>query len=231
MSPVRYDHSTHPASPHLSSRIRTNPPHIAIASDTAKALRFVQLNVQALAKGRFFGSCAKNLVVVNAAPGCQLPVTTECSNAAQAQLFPPFSKYLIANVESGGLLFEGTSGTLLVDFRRTGGRGNRTLWEIRDVSGPGERSTIWNVGTGHPISLNDEFTEAGQHKATEFIVKSAGYPFFKFEAPVSRKLWDINYEGEGRYPEYAHLTLAKAPTENDRIAIFWKLQFPPEELA
>jgi hypothetical protein len=37
-------------------------------------------------------------------------------------------KYLIGNVDSqGGLLFESPSGSALVDFRRTGGHGNRTL--------------------------------------------------------------------------------------------------------
>ncbi|KAJ7914244.1 hypothetical protein B0H13DRAFT_2325436 [Mycena leptocephala] len=163
------------------------------------------------------------LAVVNAAPGWQVPMTTQCTSRdlGQREFYPPVGKYLIGNVDSqGGLLFESLSGSALVDFRRTGGHGNRTLWEIRDA--PNGESTIWNCTS----NATPRFTDGGNLKATEFIVKSAGYPFFTFEAPVSRKLWDINYEGEPRYPDYAHLTLAKAPTDNDRISIFWQLKSP-----
>jgi len=177
-----------------------------------------------------FAVAACALAVVNAAPGGQVPMTAQCtttgSGILQTQIYPPVGRYLIGNVELGGaLLFENTSGAALVDFRRIGGHGNNIFWDIRDVPDSDGKSTIWNVGTGNPISLEDKFTDNGALKATEFVLKSAGYPFFTFEAPVSRKLWDFYYvfDQDPRYPEYAGLTLREAPTDNDRISIFWQL--------
>ncbi|KAF7365627.1 hypothetical protein MVEN_00436300 [Mycena venus] len=71
-----------------------------------------------------------------------------------------------------------------------------------------------------------KFADNGHLKATEFVLRFANWPFYTIEAPVSPKLWDFNFPLEPRYPEYAHLTLAEAPTDNDRISIFWQPKFP-----
>ncbi|KAJ7166315.1 hypothetical protein C8R43DRAFT_945896 [Mycena crocata] len=175
--------------------------------------------------------------VVNAAPGrgWQTPLIPQCIATSESEfttsssnvqnLYPPVGERYIRNLELGdGLLFESPSGDHLIDFRRIGGYAKDTdLWEIRDAPGKGERSTIWNVGTGNPIILADKLTGHVGSKATEFLITSVGYPFYTIEAPVSHKLWDFHYS-EGRYPDYGVLTLAEAPTHNERISIFWKIE-------
>ncbi|KAJ7505866.1 hypothetical protein B0H11DRAFT_360730 [Mycena galericulata] len=169
--------------------------------------------------------CALTSSVVNAAPGyvhgLQTAMSTQCtmtsgSNDAQTHLYPPVGTFLIGNVESfGGLLFESPSGQALVDFRRTGGHGDNILWEIRDA--PGEKSTFWNVGTGHPLILEDKLMEGftANANATEFTVKVAqSYPFYTIEAPISHKLWDVIYT-EGRYPDWQQVSSAPVHCMSD----------------
>ncbi|KAJ6562353.1 hypothetical protein B0H19DRAFT_1233993 [Mycena capillaripes] len=112
-----------------------------------------------------------SLSVVNAAPGVRTSFATcdmclriyfakghiRCIAYPKTRLIGAVFRVLqghftIGNVESqGGLLFEGSDGKGLVDFRRRGGYRETEIWEIRDA-GNGH-SEIWNVGTGHPVTV------------------------------------------------------------------------------
>ncbi|KAJ6624382.1 hypothetical protein B0H10DRAFT_1943272 [Mycena sp. CBHHK59/15] len=133
----------------------------------------------------------------------------------------------IRNVESqGSLLFTAPDGQALVDFRRTGGRGDNIFWDIRETRDG--KSTFWNAGMGHVIIAHPlpSRVKIKSQKPAEFVVKSVGYPCYVIEDPESHKVWDINYEGEVHYPNYVHLTLSDLPKDVGRISIFWQIQYP-----
>ncbi|KAJ7914245.1 hypothetical protein B0H13DRAFT_2659287 [Mycena leptocephala] len=120
--------------------------------------------------------------VVDAAPEFQTVFTAGSANI-EAMTPRPLGHFTIGNFDSqGSLLFEGPDRKALIDFRRTGGYGKTETWEIRDT-GNGQ-STIWNVGTGNPITIG----------------------LFS-----SDELWTYGYSGKPRYPRNMHLALTKPP--------------------
>ncbi|KAJ7051818.1 hypothetical protein C8F01DRAFT_638574 [Mycena amicta] len=142
--------------------------------------------------------------------------------------YPPVGTFTITNLDSRGLLFVDTDGIVKVDFRGTAGKGNTTFWEIHDadpLSSPDIRSTMRNVGTGQVATLLDK----GKN-TTEFFLRPAGNLLYAIEAPRSHWLWDVEYtdfDVYHHYPAYQELVLAKPPTKNDRVSIFWRIDFLP----
>ncbi|KAJ7618901.1 hypothetical protein DFH06DRAFT_1342473 [Mycena polygramma] len=163
------------------------------------------------------------LGVVHGAPGYQTSLTA--CNAASAMAPPPTGQFTIGNVDSqGGLLFEGSDGKGLVDFRRKGNYHRSQIWEIRKATTTEGAVTIWNVGTGHPLTHEGSFAEDGFTPAEFEIIQGPRYPFYKIKQVDSDKLWTFNYAGEGRYPDYGHLTLRTPPSGDLPDSFAWELK-------